>query len=274
MCVGAGDPRRVLRAHYLAKFIPKPAWRTTLYVHADVTPDAVDSVRDRIERIHELATKHVGLTSDPPVIYIYPTAEALREFACTGPSAVAYYDGAIHLAVVAGGDSELARSLRHEYVHHVLVSNGIGAPIWFQEGAAMAFAADGPRNYYQTWRKNPIHVEQMITTFPSTQPEEAQELFYVKAFVMTEFLERLCLARTNCGIAELAAALESGRVSADDLFDWAAHERSSDLAHTALRSIWEDYAAHGNFPPATMKALLDRASVKAANDERGRRNGP
>jgi len=258
-CFDHADPRPARRARYLATFVPERVWQTTVYVHPDVPSDTLDSIRHGLERTHEFATRRLNLSSDPPAIYVYPTVDALRQYSCTGAHAVAYYDGAIHLALVAGARSELLTSLRHEYVHHVLVSNGIRGPIWFQEGAAMTFAGDRPANYWSTWRENPIRIERMVSTFPSTESKASAEIFYAQAFVMMEFLERLCLARTECGLAELAAALASERVTPERLFDWASEERSRDLAHTSAPSIWNDYAARGDFSPKTLQALLDRA---------------
>ena len=123
----------------------------------------------------------------------------------------------------------------------------------------MMFAGDNPHDYWNMWRKNPIRLDEMVATFPSTQPKEASEVFYAQAFVMMEFLDRLCLARAGCGVAELATVLESEQVTPERLFDWAAAERSEDLAHTAAPSIWADYEKRGNFSPKTLEALLRRA---------------
>jgi hypothetical protein len=143
----------------------------------------------------------------------------------------------------------------------VLVSNGIGRPIWFQEGAAMTFAHDQPQGYYDRWRKNPIDLEQMVETFPNTAPLEIATTFYAQAYAMMDFLDRLCLTRTACGTAELVRALQNGSATPETLFDWAVAQSGSDLVHTARLSLWEDYVEHGNFPPATMDALLARARV-------------
>jgi len=82
--------------------------------------------------------------------------------------------------------------------------------------------------------------------------------FYVHAYVMTEFLERLCLARSRCGLPELADALMSKRATPETLFAWAISTRGSDLSRTTPLPLWDDYAARGNFAPATLQALVNR----------------
>jgi hypothetical protein len=140
----------------------------------------------------------------------------------------------------------------------VLVSNGIGKPIWFQEGAAMTFANNPPANYWELWRKNPIHLERMVGGFSTVMAPNEVATFYAHAYVMTEFLERLCLARARCGLPELADALMSKRATPETLFAWAISTRGSDLFRTTPLPLWDDYAARGNFAPATLQALVNR----------------
>lgn len=276
LCVDdAGTSTETERARYLATFAPTPAWRTTLYVHPEAPAWALAAIRDNLESIERRATKDIGLPSTPPPIYLYPTVASLREHSCASAHAVAYYDGAIHLAVVESepedpgavqrgprlwnsADHELLTSLRHEYAHHVLISNGVGKPIWFQEGTAMAFAEDAPLRSYSLVHEHPVDVADMVVSFPKTSSLEDATRFYATAHVMMEFLTRLCLARVDCNPAELAGALSSRAASPQTLFEWATVRRGSDLAPTAERSLWDDYVAHQNFPPATYQALLAR----------------
>jgi hypothetical protein len=61
-------------------------------------------------------------------------------------------------------------------------------------------------------------------------------------------------------LAELTAALKSGRATPATLFDWAVWQRGSDLVHTSRLPLWDDYVARGDFAPATLDALLARAA--------------
>ena len=149
-------------------------------------------------------------------------------------------------------------SLKHEYAHHVLTSNGVNGPLWFQEGTAMVFAGDVPLRAHALWREHPIDVRDMVASFPDTAPLEEARAFYANAAMMTEFLRYLCLARAECNPAELAEALVNGDATPETLFNWAIARRGADLAHTVQRSLWEDYVAYGDFPPATWQALRAR----------------
>jgi hypothetical protein len=246
------------RIRYLASFVPIIAWHTTVYAAPDVPSHAVESVRSYLEPLHQLVNSQLGLESEPPPIYLYPTAEAVRAHSCTSKTAVAYYDGAIH---VAAEIAELRSSLRHEYAHHVLVSNGIGGPMWFQEGTAMAVGHDCPLQAWQLWRDHPISLDQMVIGLPRPSTLEATTIFNAQACVMQEFLERLCSTLEGCGTRELANALISGRASPKTLFSWAITQRGGDLIRTTGLPLWDDYAQRGDFAPATKAALLRRAGV-------------
>jgi hypothetical protein len=259
-CFDIVDREKVARRdRYLATFIPHSTWHTTLYAHPDVVQSAIDVVERNLERVNGFATAQIGLASEPPLIFLYPSVDALRAYSCVNGAAVAYYDGAIHLAVgPEGALGELKTSLRHEYAHHVLTSNGIGKPTWFQEGTAMMFAHERPRGYWQLWRENPIHLNRMVDEFPTTAPLEVATVFYAQAYVMMEFLDRLCLTLPRCGPGELALALQSGRATPKTLFEWAVQQRGRDLFRTTHLTLWDDYQAHGNFLPKTYQALLER----------------
>jgi len=264
LCVGAaGTARDAKRAHYLATFVPSEAWRTTLYVHPDALASAADVIRDNLERVNRSATNTLGLRSTPPLIYLYPSVASLREHSCANANAVAYYDGAIHMTDM---DSEpesdiryqLLTSLLHEYAHHVLMSNGVGRPFWFQEGTALLLAGDAPHGSRALWREHPIAPRDMVGSIDETAPLDVARTYYANAAVMSSFLDSLCLARADCNPAELAEALINGEATPETLFDWAIARRGADLAHTVARSLWEDYVAHGDFPPSTRQALSER----------------
>jgi hypothetical protein len=218
--------------------------------------------------MHSRITEALGLPCEPPRIFVYPTVDALRAHSCVGRTAVAYYDGAIHVALMdQAGDppprsavGELEKSLAHEYVHHVLVSNDIGKPMWFQEGAAMQLAYDMPQGYWRTWREHPIQLRQMVDgrSAGGAVPEPA--VFYAQSYVMIEFLRRLCWKLKPCGLGELTAALKTGRATPVTLFDWAISQRGSDLVRTSRLPLWDDYAERGDFAEATVLALAFRPS--------------
>jgi len=245
-----------VRTRYLATFIATPAWHTTIYADPSVPSTSVAEIGRQLELIHGFATAQLGLNSEPPAIFVYPTVEELRRHSCTSKIALAYYDGAIHMTADM---KELRQSLRHEYAHHVLLSNGINGPTWFQEGTAMKFASDCPYGAYQTWRAHRFEPRQMVAGATHTTSPEAANVFNAQACIMTEFLDRLCLQLEECGTKQLAAALVEGQTTPEGLFDWAISRRGADLFRTTNRALWQDYADRGDFAPATKQALLSRA---------------
>lgn len=249
------------RARYLSTFIATAAWHTTIHADPLASPQAVEGVRSRLELIHELSVPRLGLDSEPPPIYVYPSVEQVRAYSCTSKIAVSYYDGAIHLAA---NDETLESSLRHEYAHHVLVSSGITGPMWFQEGAAMAFGGDCPNNAWQLWREHRFDSKEMVSGFPRSASLETAAEFNAQACIMMEFLERLCLARPGCGMHELANALTSGEATPYTLFNWAISRRGADLFRTTSLPLWDDYAERGDFASPTKATLLQRAGVGSA----------
>jgi hypothetical protein len=280
------DPRpgfAMARARYLESFAPTEAWHTTLYVHPDVPEWAARVVQDNLEKTSTRVTSYLHHTAEPPRIYLYPSVEKLREHSCASAVAVAYYDGAIHLALesVTAQDtltdgwpsvprelqemlerrreSLITKSLLHEYVHHVLVSNGVGKPIWFQEGAAMLVAHDGPHDFWTVWRKNPIDLRRMVGTFPQTSSLTDATIFCAQSYVMIEFLERLCWRRISYILDGLTDALMNGNASPETLFDWTISNCGSDLFSTTQLSLWNDYAERGNFATKTLSTIVNRA---------------
>lgn len=251
---------REARVRYFASFVPTSAWHTTVYAAPGVAAAAVEAVRSYLEPLHQFATGQLGLESEPPPILIYPTTAELRAHSCTSKTALAYYDGAIHITAEL---TELRSSLRHEYAHHVLVSNGIAGPMWFQEGTAMSFARDCRPDAWQRWREHPLDLERMLTGVPHTAAPEDAAAFNAQACVMHEFLERLCLNSSGCGVGELANALTTGQATPQTLFDWAISRRGSDLFRTTSLPLWSDYTRQGDFGPATKAALLARAGLRA-----------
>lgn len=270
--------KRAEREAYLAQFRAVAVKDHQVHAHPDVESWSVDEVVSGIARASQRARAALDMESSEPLILIYPDVDSLRRHSCASEVAVAYYDGAIHLAPLRKRSAlpntkqakleelrlstELHQSLAHEYVHHVLVSNGVGKPIWFQEGAATRIAGDRPRDSYELFRKNPPEVARMTGELEDSASLTEANVYYAQAYEMLEFLERLCLRREPCGVGELAHALAGGEVSPEDLFHWAASDRSGDLSSTAQVSVWDDYLKHGNFAPETYQALLRRTPTR------------
>ncbi len=247
------------RARYLATFIATPLGLAVVYRDPEVDASLPGITQKDLAKIqHRTGT---GLEAPFPAIYLYRSVEALREHSCASANAVAYYDGAIHVA----GRYPL-RDLQHEYTHHVLVANGIERPLWLQEGLAMRAAREEQHETqaaWLTWKDHPLSMERMVNLFPTTaDPEEAATL-YGQAYHMTHMLERLCLARSGCGPMELFDALRSGEATPETLFEWAVRRRGNDLVATTHLPVWEDYLAHGTFGRENYRALLRRANVGA-----------
>lgn len=256
-CAAREDGWAEARAAYLATFVPVPAWHTTLFVHPNVAEEGATRVARDLQWIHDRATTEIGLPSEPPPVYLYPSVERLRAHSCLGASAVAYYDGAIHLAPDAAAYGELSKSLHHEYAHHVLVSNGVGKPIWFQEGTAMTFANEVVPYGHQIRREHSVELPAMVDSFPLVSLEAAA-VFNVQAREMTDFLAGMCMWRSNCNPAELAGALLNGSATPETLFAWATAERGSDLIETTPLQFWHDYEARGYHSRESIKRMLHR----------------
>lgn len=223
--------------------------------------------------IEQTIAQSLGVSSPPPLLYLYPSVAALREHSCVRAPAVAYYDGAIHLAVTEPApdsrywqfeknrprwlEHDLKKTLLHEATHHALASNGVFAPFWLHEGLAMYIAGDSQA--YTVWRKNPIPAKLLVDAYPDDASPEVVTAYYAQAWFMLEFLRRLCLNRRGCGPAELVHALRGARTTPEKLFDWAISRHANDLVRTARLPLWDDYVARGDFAPETLKVLINRA---------------
>jgi hypothetical protein len=272
LCANGAVPRSpVDRASYFATFAQVQATDTIIFVEPGVSDVAVAAVRDDLSGARAGAEKRLGIEASPPWIYLYASVETLRAHACVNSSSIGYYDGAIHLAVTSPDVSygKLNQTLRHEYVHHVLIRNGIELPTWFQEGTALLVA--GELSWLNWHPAGPmLSSSEMVRAFPETASPDQTQALYGQAFRMVTFLNYLCwhrnarpttaLADQNCHFArDLVAALKSGRATPDTLFDWAIAERGTDLFATTPLPLWDDYVQHGfSFSPATEAARLRR----------------
>jgi hypothetical protein len=247
--------------------VPAEVGPATVYAHRDAPAEAIAVVHRDIASIHEKASEYTGLRARPAAVYVHPSADALREHSCSGGNAVAYYDGAIHVAAdvaPAKGpakstdrfEDEMQKSLMHEYVHHVLVHNGIGRPIWLQEAMAMEFAAEP--YFDHRWVERPLELADMVDVLPSTAAPEVEQRYYPQAQGMFWFLKRLCGRREHC-VKDLPQALIQGRALPETLFEWAISDRARELLPATPANFWRDYVARGEaFPEGFSAALAAR----------------
>jgi len=249
---GAGSDSASARKRYLDAFAAAEATEATVYVDEGVAEGYLAAVQHGLNWIPRSAKLFLGLDPEPPVIYVYRSAQALRAHACVNESAVAYYDGAIHLAVTLRGPGDLVRSLRHEYVHHALVSHRIQHPTWLQEGAAMVFAAE-PWSSFR-FDAPPLDLDHMVGAFPHGITKQSAEAFYGQAFAMVMLLRDLCAKRDGCNEAELVHALRDGSAEPETLFSWAIRRRAPNIYGSEL-SLLQDYVTRGfRLSPAAAEA--------------------
>jgi hypothetical protein len=182
-------------------------------LHADYTVKAEELERTALlmRLASTIVREETRLAVQPPEVYVHRDVATLRKYSCMAGNAVAFYDGAIHLANVSG-DQKLRRelwfSVVHEYTHHALLSHGIREPIWFQEGLAMHVSRE-------PWRDFDISppgfdLRDMVDGFPHSAAPEAAERFYGQAYQMVEFLRGLCRVEGDCGYPALIGELRRG----------------------------------------------------------------
>lgn len=107
---------------------------------------------------------------------------------CVAASALSYYDGAIHIALL-DVHTEVTTSIRHEYAHHILSQSGFGRPVWLQEGFAQRFAGESTRSKPIT--KKPIDLATMVEPLSTASHEAEVTAYYDQASDMLEFLNQL-----------------------------------------------------------------------------------
>jgi hypothetical protein len=233
------------RARYIAAFGTMPAsWKNGLYVYPGAPLEVVAQVSREVPALPARAKAFLGLESEPPAIYVHKNPESLRAYSCVNSAAVAYYDGSIHLSVIAGDTAreELSKSLEHEYVHHALLSSDIERPIWFQEGAAMVFAGESWEQY--RFVAEPIPLETMVEAFAHTANPEATRAFYLEAYAMVRLLQGLWQDKTKSSEQDLVALLTSERATPESLFEEALRERAGTLDRPPL-ALLETFIENG-----------------------------
>jgi hypothetical protein len=270
-CVNETADERVSRLRYLARFVPidvTAEWQSKAYAHPETREELRAVVADLLDVTHRAVLRYLPLPTQPPLVYLHESAEALRAHSCAGRAALAYYDGAIHLATPPEIGPELTRadllrqglmtSLGHEYVHHVLVSNGIGRPVWLQEALAMFFAQEFPQ---ANWRARPIALDDMVEYLPHDATPEFETTFYTQASAMLELLRKLCGSSEGCYNVDLVLALQKGQASPETLFEWAISQRAREGTSVTPLSIWNDYVAHEMRSPLLLSARRASAST-------------
>jgi len=132
------------------------------------------------EAEHEVA-RRLKLSVARPETFLYFDEQLLTAAACISPNVVAYYDGALH---VAATDADLRASVLHEYTHHVLISSGLLAPAWAQEGIAMNIASETwwrERRWYTALLERPFGIDDLDESIPYKLAPDQAVLFYAQS---------------------------------------------------------------------------------------------
>ena len=268
-CKSETPHERATRSLYLSRFEATPVWQSVVYAHADAPAEAIAVVTRDLEATHRAAVAELGLTARPAEVYVHPNVESMRDNSCAKADALAYYDGAIHLAPAPPAkkplplsrfERELQTSLKHEYIHHVLINNGIGRPIWLQEALAMKFADEFALD--SEWRAHPLPLADMAVLLPSRAPAEVERGFYAQAAAMLFVLERLCTGLENCERRQIVEALKQGRAMPEKLFEWMIEQRAKDLLRTTPEAFWLDYVARHDLSVEMQLGLSARSRAR------------
>lgn len=180
------------RASLLASFSGVQRAGTTIFYDPDAPIAFVDGVGQALAQARVIATRLLGPRGDValPAIYVYASADQMRDVACVNTATQGYYDGAIHLPAT---DPDAWRTVVHEHMHHVLNAMGLRKPMWFHEGLAM-YAADerwweDPRLGLVTWlRSAHLPFPALTEAFPHTADELFAGRAYFQSYQMVSFL--------------------------------------------------------------------------------------
>ncbi|HET9957285.1 MAG TPA: hypothetical protein VFQ61_22460, partial [Polyangiaceae bacterium] len=218
------------RNRYLREFGQLPAsWSKGLFAYPNAPAEVIEQVRREVPSLPSRVQAFLGLTSEPPAVYVHRDPQALRDYSCVNATAVAYYDGNMHVSLSGGirFRQELTISLEHEYVHHALMSHGVGQPIWFQEGAAMVFAQENWEDYRFTTQLIPL--ESMSRAFAHTAKPEGARAFYLQAYAMVRLLRAVWRDPARSSEHALLDALLAQQATPEGLFEWALEQRMGHL---------------------------------------------
>jgi hypothetical protein len=220
-----------------------------LWVYPNVSQEAVSGVSASVRAAESLAGYFKkGLAR--PDVYIHESVEQLREHACVAASALSYYDGAIHIAALEES-GEMAKSVFHEYAHHLLVELGLRRPIWLHEGFAQWFAHES--NGSKPSSRVALDQAMMAAPLSTASTQEELAAFYDQASDMLDFLSKL---RGGGGykpvIDELTQALAEGITDAEGLFIWATTEHGRNVFTGDAEKFWAKYLEDGGFDAETL----------------------
>ena len=222
------------RATLLASFTGVRRAGALIFYDPAAPLDFVDQVGDSIAQARIIVTRLLGPRADAPlpVIYVYASADQMRDVACVNTATAGYYDGAIHLPAT---DPDARRTVIHEHVHHVLNSFGLRKPMWLHEGLAM-YAADerwweDARLGLTTWlRTRHLPFPSLVEAFPHTADELFAGAAYYQSYQMVSFVGARS-GRTD--FFWLVDGLVSGSIGVQTSF-----EESAGLSGDSLESAW------------------------------------
>jgi len=269
LCSDRGAAWERSRAQYLATFVDvnvaaQGTYNARLMVAPGTLPDVLLRVGKELNSLGTNLQDELGLPTEAATIYLYPTLEALREQACVHRSAIAYYDGAIHLAPPSDNSVEWSywphQTLRHEYVHHVLFSAGVREPFWFQEGVAMQMTADNPRP--SDYATKPHPVSEMVGALDHSSADDSVIQRYAQSSLMVGFLRSIC-RHTEVNEGTMAKALVSRVVDPGSLFDWALQQCAQDLDERP-EALWQNYARTRQLSEAIHERVRQRLAGAAS----------
>jgi hypothetical protein len=182
------------------------------YLDPRLPPGAELPILVDLRKAEAEALLRLGLRSERPLVFVYADQALMKAAACINENVVAFYDGALHVAV---NRADVLESVLHEYTHHALFSSGFITPAWAQEGIAMSVARERwwrAPSYLRALLATPFSLEQMDRTIPYKLPAEQAVAFYVQSGALVE-----CLMRAhNWDQRALLTALRAG-ASADAL---------------------------------------------------------
>ena len=174
------------RSRQLIAFLPRTINGVQVYMDPNMSESRLGAVVRALERSKRVAESHLGMRTQTPDLFVYADLAALQNWSCVHRSAVAYYDGAIHVAIQRDWET----SLTHEYVHHTLTTAGILEPMWFHEGTAM-FLAD-EKWWESAWYAGTIDATvsfgDMIAPHVHGTSEDQALAYYGEARLMVAFL--------------------------------------------------------------------------------------